>query len=312
MLDAAVRTGLGSVEQLAALVVGARPVELGSEAILQAGRAVAKLRRRGWVEADDLAAVDDPLPPRRGRERYWLGRPLLREERMEVGVYGTMALQAVRAAPPETGIDGVALREAMVILEPADLERMLEDLVAKDLVRRTRLHADDTHQVVWPTEAGLRHWARRRRALQDEPVAPPRTPAPRYRLHHVLTVEAALELMAAGAGSFVGFVGDGDIRAVQLAGRPIPAHGPRSVAPMSVGPVPDGEIRWRTRSGQLQTARVEILTSSYSESQMLGKKGLADVHIFTSSPVAADRARRLGFRGVHLLDGRPLRPAGSP
>ncbi|GMV04680.1 MAG: hypothetical protein AMXMBFR53_09600 [Gemmatimonadota bacterium] len=312
MLDGAVRLGLATVEQTAALVVGARPVDVTAAQLHQAERAAAALESAGLVEITDLQTNRDPLPRRGGREQYRIGRSMDRAERLDLGIYPGMALDAVGRAG-SSGLDGVALRQVLMILVPAELERMLDDLVRRGLLVRTVSAPDDLHRLLRVTRKGYRSWARRRRAVSSAPLVPPKQPGFGRRMHHVLTVEAVLECTVAHRGRFVAFRGDGDIRGQRLAGRPIPRRGPLSWAAMAVGPIPDAEITFLDKRGNLQTFPVEVLSSGYTEDMIRAKLSVPKTIIFTSTPTVVARAKRVGpGRRVTLLDGSPLAPAPVP
>jgi hypothetical protein len=211
-------------------------------------------------------------------------------------------LLARGGTPGAAWIDPDALREDLAIYIPRALQEALTMLRHDGFVAAKVVRPSDVHIVITPTPKGLASWSRRRRARGEDPILPARQPRADQRLHHVLTIEAALEWIAAHHARFVRLDGDADLRSELFAGK-------RKRRKKTFPPVPDGRATWLDENGVEQTTVIEILTSGYTTDMLIEKshKLPRKTRFFTTSPPVQRRAREARIRDVWLLDGKLLR-----
>lgn len=303
-LDATVRLGFAAAEQVAAAVLRLRPIQLPGSVIKHAERLAPPKGDPASLDRVTVTTDRDPLPPRRGREKYVIMPTALTSptrDFAESGVLTTLANTAADLGTRQLG--GILLREIFPALPPAQGRELLSWLLQGGYLTMDVSRASKDHICVRTTPEGLDEWTRRQRAHHQPPLAPARHPRVDHPVHHLLAVEAALEILAAKKWTLVTLRGDPDLRSEAWS----TAGGSRAKRAELVEALPDAELVAVSRAGVLRSVRIEIITCRYDDQELQDKFARLDprTEVFAPTEQTAQKARKAGWpRVVHILDGR--------
>jgi DNA-binding PadR family transcriptional regulator len=113
-------------------------------------------------------------------------------------------------------------------------------------------------------------------------------------VHHLLTVQTCLTILAASGAEPVRFLGDEELRSEQRKGR-------RSRRGRREDKLPDGRLEFTMTHGESRTAEIEVLTSKYTDETILRK-----YQELTEGTIFAAPTERLALRMKYLTGYNPL------
>ena len=303
-LDAIVRLGFATAEQVAAAVLRLRPIQVPDAVIQQAEALAAPEGDPAGLNRTTVTTDRDHLPPRLGRELYTLAPSVPVSAIHDLSE--SMSLAVIESAVARGGtnvLDGVGLRQLFLGMSPMEGREMLGRLLGAGHLTMTLSRSDQDHICVKVTPEGLEEWTRRKRAHRRAPLAPARHPRVDHPVHHLLAVEAALEIMAKRGWTLVTLRGDPDLRSEAWA----EAGVSKAKRAELVEALPDAELVAVSRDGHVRTVRIEIITARYQSDELKHKFSRLDprTEVFAPSEGTARKARDAGWsRPVHILDGR--------
>lgn len=303
-LDAIVRLGFATAEQVAAAALRLRPIQVPGAVIQQAEALAAPEGDPASLNRTTVTTDRDRLPLRLGRELYTLAPSAPASGTHDLSE--SMSLAVIASAVADVGtnaLDGVKLRKLYLGMSPTEGREMLGRLLSAGHLTMTLSRVDDDHICVKATPEGLEEWTRRQRAHRQAPLAPARHPRVDHPVHHLLAVEAALEVMAAMRWTLVTLRGDPDLRSEAWS----EAGQSRDKRAKLVEALPDAELVALDRSGRVQTMRIEIITARYDAKELKHKFSHLDkgTEVFAPTEATAKRVLAAGWSGrVHILDGR--------
>lgn len=315
-LDAVVRLGCATVEQVAAAVLRLRPNRVPKELISKAEELATPAGSPPHLSRETIKANHDPIPRRFGRTEYSVGPAGLIAPQNDIE--RSIVLTAIRNVMGRLGtevLDGVQLRDTLPHLRLAEGTATLDWLLTDGYLDVDIMRDEEVHVSVAATPHGVDKWTRAQRARRQPPLPHARHPRPDQLVHHLLAVEAALEILVSKGWRLVLLRGDPDLRSEAWLSVPNSDDGKRGSATKVeqhrkklLAALPDAELVALDSKGKVRRKLIEIISARYSASQLGDKLATLDprVEVFAPSAAARNAARSAGFPRVHLLDGRPF------